>query len=124
LIFIGMLREWLSHAGSPFGTAPEGICTHPFPTYLAQLIIAYDQPDTAFDLGERRLYTVALSLCVRLQREGALIKRIADLSPDLLAWLAVYGAREEQGLSPTDWPSVYTELYEAFVRPYFAFRST
>jgi hypothetical protein len=123
LIVIGMLREWLSHAGFPFGTSPEGVCVHPFPACLSHLIAAYEHPDTASDPAGRRLCEVALSLCVQLQRDGALTKRITDLSPDLLAWLAAYGAREEQGQSPTDWPSVFTELYETYVRPYFALRS-
>ena len=124
LIVIGMLREWLSHAGFPFGTSPEGVCTHPFPDYLSHLIAAYDHPDTATDPAGQRLYTVALSLCVQLQREGALTRQITDLSPELLAWLAAYGARGEPDPSPLDWPSVFTELYETVVRPYFALRST
>jgi hypothetical protein len=124
LILIGMLREWLSHAGFPFGTSPDGICSHSFPAYLAHLIAAYEQPKPVSDPAIRRLYEVALSLCVRLQREGLLTQHIADLSPDLLAWLAAYGAREDQDPSATDWPSAYTELYEAFVQPCFALRST
>jgi hypothetical protein len=124
LIFIGMLREWRSHAGFPFGTSPEAVCAHPFPAYPSHVIAAYDQPDTASDPAGRRLYDVALSLCVLLQREGILSERIPDLSPDLLIWLATYGARGDQDRSPAAWSTVYTELYEAYVRPYFTQRST
>jgi hypothetical protein len=124
LIVIGMLREWRSGAGVPFGTSAEGVCAHPFPAYLSHLIAAFDHPDAGSDPAGRRLYEVALSLCVHLQREGALTRHITDLSPELPAWLAAYGTQEDQDQSATGWPSVYTELYEAFVRPYFAQRST
>ena len=49
LIFIGMLREWLSHAGFPFGTSPDGVCAHPLPSYLTSLIAAYERAHSAQD---------------------------------------------------------------------------
>src|SRR5262249_35008731 len=112
----------------PFGTSPEGICAHPVPTYLAHLSCppilptshrCYEQSNTASDPVGRRLYAVALSLCIRLQRDGMLTKRATHVSPNLLAWLAAHGARGVQDLAPTDWASAFTELYETAVRPYF-----
>lgn len=122
LLFIGMLREWDSGAGVPFGRGADGQAVHPFPAYLASLLDVYEASCRLPGTPRRDLYEVALSLCAQLDHDGAIAGWYPDLAPDSLGRLRSL-VDAGQLFRPTErWGVVYGELYAKYIRPYYIAR--